>query len=324
MPTAAPQAPEYAPGEIQLDPRQKSVTPSTHDSPDQQYRFRHSPELRAHWLRYLPAFEPSPAKISRFNACGSKAYVEYSRNADAFRLRADHCGNRVCPACQRAYAFKLTRRLTELFTHSRSNPPLFITLTLRPSAAPLPDIIRNLKAFFRRLRATPLWKEAVRYGVAVVEVTRGKRGDHWHAHLHCVAWSKYLDARKLSAIWRKITSGSFIVDVQRVKTSDDVASYVSSYLTKPPDDAVLQSVSNSQEWYQASTRQHWVIRFGSRKLLPPRTEPQRFHDWIVVCSLGELLAAAGDLPLKAAARQVFGKRIAAAETELLRRAIDTT
>ena len=316
--------PESAHPVDQLDTRQKSVTQAHEDSPDQHYRFRHAPAIRQHWLHWLPALEPSPAKISRFIACGSKAFVEYSRNADEFRLRADHCGNRVCPACQRAYAFKLTRRLTDLFAHSRSNPPLFVTLTLKPSHAPLPDILRNLKAFFRRLRATPLWKAAVRYGVAVVEVTRGRRNDHWHAHLHCVAWSDYLDARKLSALWRKITVGSFIVDVKRVKTSDDVAAYVASYLTKPPDDAVLNSATNTAEWYQASTRQHWVIRFGSRKLLPPRTDPPRFHDWQIVCSLSELLSVADGQPLKAAARRYFGNQLAAAEAELLIRAIDTT
>lgn len=320
----APFQPENAAAEVQLDPRQKNVTTAHEDTPDQAYRFRHAQKLREHWLHWIPELEFKPTKVSRFIACGSKAYVEYSRQADDFRLRADHCGNRVCPACQRAYASKLTRRLTELFTHSRSKPPLFITLTLRPSNAPLADIIRNLKAFFRRLRASKLWKASVRYGVAVVEVTRGKRGDHWHAHLHCVAWSDYLDARKLSALWRTITVGSFIVDVQRVKCSDDVAAYVASYLTKPPDEAVLHSADNTAQWYDASTRQHWVIRFGNRKLLPPRTEPQRFSDWMIVCSLGELLAAHGELPLKSAARLLFRSRITAAERETLLNVIDST
>lgn len=309
--------------DVQLDPRQKTVTNHHEDTADQDYRFRHSRQLRQHWLTHLPMLEPNYKKLSRFKACGSSAFVEFSASLNEFRLRADHCGNRICPACQKAYAGKLARRLVQLFQHSRRNPPLFITLTLRPSAAPLADTISHLKAFFRRLRTTPLWKASVRYGAAVIEVTRGRKNTHWHAHLHIIAWADYLDSRKLSALWRKVTHGSFIVDVRRVRTSDDVANYVAGYLTKPPDDAVLGSAELTAEWYAAITRQHWVIRFGNRKLVPTKEEQPKAFDWVRVCSLQELLTHRPGMPLKAAARQLWASQISAAAKELVIRACET-
>lgn len=307
----------------QLDPRQKTVTDHHEDTADQNYRFRHSRQLRQHWLAHLPLVEANYKKVSRFTACGSSAFLEYSLSLNEFRLRADHCGNRICPACQKAYAGKLARRLVELFQHSRRNPPLFITLTLRPSAAPLADTISHLKAFFRRLRSTPLWKASVRYGAAVIEVTRGRKNTHWHAHLHIIAWADYLDSRKLSAVWRKVTHGSFIVDVRRVRSSDDVANYIAGYITKPPDDAVLASDSLTEEWYAAITRQHWVIRFGNRKLVPAKQERPKAFDWIRVCSLQELLKTAPNMPIKAAARFVWDSQLSAAAKELVLRACET-
>lgn len=309
--------------ETSLDPEQKSVTPYHEDDADQQYRFRHSPQVRQFWLDHLPMWERNYKKVQRFEGCGSDAFVEYSPSLNDYRVRATHCGNRICPACQRAYAHRTGRRLAELFTHSRNHPPAFLTLTLKPSAAPLEDTIRHLKAFFRRLRATPLWKNAVKYGVAVVEVTRGKRGTHWHAHLHCIIWADFIKQQTLSDLWRKITCGSFIVDIRRVKSSDDVTDYMTSYLTKPPPEAVMLQDTLAEEWYRAVTAQHWVIRFGSRKLLPPKTEPVKARDWERVCSLQELLAYADQLSLKEAAAQILTKRQQRAEMELLTNVLDS-
>jgi hypothetical protein len=322
IPNQTSQAPELAP-EASLDPEQKTVTKSHDDDPDQIWRFRHSPQLRLYWLDHLPLWEMNYRKVQRFQTCGSDAFMEWSPSLGEYRLRANHCGNRICPACQRAYAARVAKRLNLLFCHSRRQPPALLTLTLKPTKAPLPDIVRNLKAFFRRLRATPMWRAAVQYGVAIVEVTRGKYGTHWHAHLHCVIWSRWLAQTQISNIWRKITCGSFVVDIRRVKDSAEVCDYVSTYLTKPPPQAVTQQDELAQEWYHAVTAQHWVIRFGSRKLLPPRVEEPKARDWQIVCSLQTLLRIAADRPLKEAADYYRRHKRATQLQELTNYVLDT-
>lgn len=306
-----------------LDPEQKSVTHYHEDDADQTFRFRHSPQVRSFWLDHLPLIERNYKKVQRFEQCGSEAFVEYSPSLDDYRLRSSHCGNRICPACQRAYAHKVRQRLQTFFQHSRSDPPSFLTLTLRPSAAPLEDTCRHLKAFFRRLRATPLWKQNVRYGMAVIEVTRGKRGTHWHAHLHCVLWCSFMKQQQISDLWRKITCGSFIVDIRRVKSSDDVSDYVTTYLTKPPPEVVLQDDGLAEEWYRAVTAQHWIVRFGRKSLLPPRVEPVKARDWQPVCSLQTLLNFASDRPLKEAAALIRSRKHQRAEMELIAHVLDS-
>lgn len=307
-----------------LDPEQKSVTHTHTDTMDQEWRFRHFPELRRFWLERLHLYEPSYRKVQRFRDCGSQAFVEWSAAADQYRIRSKHCGNRICPACRRAYAARVRSNLDLLFTGTRDLRPKFLTLTLRPSVAPLADQVHHLRAFFKRLRSTPLWKKAVRYGVAVVEVTRGKRGDHWHAHLHCVLLSDFMPQAELSRLWRRITHGSFIVDIRPVKQHDSVADYLCGYITKPPDAAVTASPSLAEEWYRAITRSHWVIRFGSRKLMPPAKPRERFSDWIIVCSLERLLTQSPTLPPRQAAHAYRIAMLARHDKELLTRVLDST
>jgi hypothetical protein len=284
-----------------LDTEQKSARKPSQDTPEQAFRFRHSLDIRSKLLDLLPVMATNPTHSPRFKACGSDSWVEWSANAQTYRLRSVRCGLRICPACQRAYAHRVAERMAELFKHSRREPPKMVTLTLKPSARDLADSIRYLKSCFRRLRATAWWKALVRYGVAVVEVTRGESRDHWHVHLHAVCWSTFIPWAELKRLWKRITCGSFIVNVRPCSDTDTLTKYLTSYLTKPPDASVFESDDLAREWYHALTAQHWVIRFGSRKLLPPKKEAQRFHDWSVVCRLQDILPAVGDAGWKAAA-----------------------
>lgn len=284
-----------------LDPEQKSVRNPSPDSPEQAYRFRHSLETRARLLDLLPVMASNPTHSPRFAACGSDSWVEWSTNAQAYRLRSVRCGLRICPACQRAYAHRVAEKMADLFKHSRREPPKMVTLTLKPSGRELADSIRYLKSCFRRLRATTWWKSLVRYGVAVVEVTRGESHDHWHVHLHAVCWSAFIPWDELKRLWKRITCGSFIVNVRPCSDTATLTNYLTSYLTKAPDESVFASDDLAREWYRALTAQHWVIRFGSRKLLPPKKEPQRFHDWSIVCRLRDILPAVGESGWKPAA-----------------------
>jgi hypothetical protein len=176
-----------------------------------------------------------------------------------------------------------------LFTHAGRKQPLFITLTLKPSARELGDQVAYLKSCFSRLRLTQEWKQRCTFGMAVVEVTRGAKGNHWHAHLHVVVWAAYYNNVLLSQQWKRITCGSFITDVQRCRDTGKLREYVAGYVCKPPAEACYHSRELAAEWYRALRRAHWVIRFGPRGKTPKAESSPKVNDWQTVCRLAELL-----------------------------------
>ena len=274
---------------LTLVTQQKSVQKPSPQALEVGWRFRREPATRSLWLRVLPSVSSKPSEIERFNHCGENAWVERSASTGRVRVRASHCGLRICPACRRNYARKLADRAQQLMENRPKEMPLFITLTLKPSAQPLGDRVAFLRSSFRRLRLTKPWKNAVDYGLAVIEVTRGKHKDHWHVHLHVLAWSRFIASGVLSTLWRRITRGSFVVDVQRARNKAKVRAYVSDYIAKPPDEACFNNDALAAEWYDALQRQHWVLRFGKRKLLPCTVKPQVLKDWLTICRLVDLL-----------------------------------
>lgn len=306
-----------------LVPEQKSVTKPPPEHPDQVWRFRHSPAERQFWLRVLPQVSSKPNETERFRKCGSEAWVQQSPSTGRVRVTSIRCNLRICPACQRAYAKRLADRTEQLWKHAGRQMPLFLTLTLRTSDRPLADSVAFLRSCFRRLRATKQWKERIRFGIAAVEVTRGRLKDHWHVHLHAIAWGTFYSKDLLEKQWRRITYGSFKVDVQRARKSSSLRHYISDYIAKPPAEAAFHDDALAAEWYNAVARQHWVIRFGKRKQLPKAEDAPKVRDWVNVCRLSELMPYIGDDGWQAAVELLKHKKQAQAHEELICNVIDS-
>lgn len=271
------------------------------------WRFRYCGELRAALLSVADWSGPSAKAVERFRRCGSRAVVQRSQATGRLRVVAEHCRNRWCPRC-RSYAAARTRRRVERFARSATRLKL-LTLTLKPSSAPLREQVAFLWTSFRRLRQSRWWRELNPAGIAVLETTR-PRNERWHLHLHAVLDAPYIDARQLSAEWRRASRGSFIVDVRAVKArteqeaTDRVATYVASYVSKLPDELPVTDHPTLSEWLNALTRCHWLTQFGRR---PPaeadpsddaaEADPGPWDNLIPLYKL--LLAARGGHPLAA-------------------------
>lgn len=307
-----------------LVPEQKSVRKPSPEYQERAWRFRHCPAERQFWLRVLPQVSSKPNEVERFKSCGSDAWVEHSPSTGKVRIHSQRCMLRICPACQRAYAKRLADRTEQLFRHAKRQMPLFITLTLRTSDRPLADSVAFLRSCFRRLRATKTWKEKISYGVAAIEVTRGRNRDHWHVHLHAIAWGAFYSKDVLEKQWRRITYGSFKVDVQRARKSASLRHYISDYIAKPPAEAAFHDDALAGEWYRAVTRQHWVIRFGHKKQMPKAEDPPRVRDWVRICRLTELLPYIGDRGWQAAVEDLQNRRHLQAHEELITNVINST
>jgi len=136
------------------------------------------------------------------------------------------CGRWNCKACGPFKARKLRRRL------ERTAPTRLITLTLRADPRATPEAMlrkanRAWSILWRRYRRQ-FGDRALGYA-KIVELTKAGT-----PHLHIIANVPYVHHAALSAAWRELT-GSYIVDIRKVRQRKGIAGYLSSYLTKALD-----------------------------------------------------------------------------------------
>jgi hypothetical protein len=140
------------------------------------------------------------------------------------------CGLRFCSICSRSAAARAHARISFICNNikkTKSEGWKLITLTLI-SSEDLKTMIDSLVTGFRKLRNRRVWKETVRGGIYVLEITHSTRG--WHAHLHVLCMGKFFPQHLLSRTWKAIT-GSSIVDIRQVQPGGAIG-YITHYLTK--------------------------------------------------------------------------------------------
>jgi len=161
------------------------------------------------------------------------------------------CGRWNCKTCGPRKARRLRVRLEQ------TAPTRLITLTLRadPTVSPEAQLRKANRAWsilWRRYRRQ-FGEAAVGYA-KIVELTKAGT-----PHLHIIANVPYVHHAALSASWRELT-GSFIVDIRRVRQRKGIAGYLSSYLTK-----ALDVPPGMRKWS------------SSRAFVPPET-PRELED----------------------------------------------
>jgi hypothetical protein len=249
--------------------------------------FRHG-----HWIadreRVLAAMRAGnlpAARIDRFLACGANCVVEYSPSSERYRMRASYCHDRFCDACARSRGKKLRRQL-EQWTDNRTIR--FVTLTLRQTDQTCFEVLNHLLSSFVRLRAQNFWKSAVDGGVGVVEVTRGKKRDHWHVHLHVLVVGTWIDQIALSAGWEKASRGSFITDVFAVEDRERSLGYIAKYASKGWSETVLEDADALLECMLAMRGRRLLIPFGEWYNRPDDEPQDQPTDWKRIDRLGTI------------------------------------
>jgi hypothetical protein len=163
-----------------------------------------------------------------------------------------YCRAWSCPICR-------PRRRAQLIHEARDgHPTTFLTLTASPQSGATPqERARNLSHAWRRLRRKIIadFKISKLAFLAVFEAT--KAGE---PHLHILARMPYVPQRWLSDQMAHLTS-SPIVDIRRVRSAGQAASYVAKYIGKSPHRfAGCKRYWRSKDW-----------------LTPP--DPSETHDW---------------------------------------------
>lgn len=187
------------------------------------------------------------------------SWIEQSQKTPGrFRIRHNHCNDRLCVPCGNTRAVRLLQCVRHLTAGKKL---IFCTLTLCGKNEPLKDLLDKLTKSFRTLRQLPIWS-VVLGGCAFIEVKWNDKAQRWHPHLHLLMESKYIDQGALSECWRMITKDSFIVDIRRVESEEVASRYVTKYVTKPLSPTFLNTPKLLDEALLALKGRRLVFCFG--------------------------------------------------------------
>lgn len=106
------------------------------------------------------------------------------------------CKRRWCPACAWIVARERIRKYERAADTMKW--PLFVTLTVRNT--PDPEIIRDLRGWWSKMRRRKLMQDRVPGGISTIEVTEGEGG--WHPHLHILADCRWLALHTPAPAWQ--------------------------------------------------------------------------------------------------------------------------
>jgi hypothetical protein len=278
-----------------LDPRNKNVELHTVGSYEKSYLFKNHTTLKGQIDAYFAGHPSQISKSNRWKKCGTNAWIQKSPTTGRVRVVAESCRLRICPRCQRQRRHKLFTQCVGFLSEKTEEKHRFITLTMRSNNAPLHVQLSNLRSAFRRLRQRKLWKDNVSKGIAIIEVTYNTVLNQWHPHVHVLARGGYIDQRKLSQSWGICTKGSTIVDIRMIRNVAKAAEYISSYVAKPPAEAVSNTSELLAEWIETMQSQRMQITFGGAVAAAAvEDKSDDPGDWVTVGSLNKILQDAAN------------------------------
>jgi hypothetical protein len=222
-------------------------------------------------------------ELDRFANCGAASWLfHHPGPPEKWKIGTSKCRNRWCEACAREKRHLICRNLR---TYAASKALRLLTLTLAGSDNSLDVQIERLYAGWKDLRASNELNGLIRGGVAFLEITRGKLGDHWHPHLHIIYEGKYLPQKVVSKLWKKITGDSWIVDLRFIGNAESAASYVAKYASKSIPKIVWDSPEQFAEVIHTFNGRRTFNTFGTWRKFPLTKPPKPDEGWERICPL---------------------------------------
>ena len=228
-------------------------------------------------------------RIISFESCGDAIRVLVDKaDPNHYKLAGNYCHDRWCTPCATERARVVARNILDLAGPNRLR---FMTLTLRAKPVSLELRIRDLRSFFSRLRKTRLWKRSVKAGIACLEVKRYATVEAWHCHYHVLFEGRYIVREELAAAWKAITGDSDIVDVRLARDRQNVARYITKYVSKPLDMTYTRTDELLDEAVEALKGVRLVDTFGAWRGVR-LTQVDGDAEWTDVGTLDGILIAA--------------------------------
>lgn len=228
--------------------------------------------------------------IDSFRTCGSSAWVmRTASRPHRYKIASNRCHLRYCVACQGERGRLIASNIRE---HLSNATIRFVTLTTRARDCSLADAIEHLTKGFLKLRRSKTWRSHVRGGLWVLEITYRPEHDRWHPHLHVLAQGDYFPQHDLRTAWLRATGDSFICDIRKPRDHNEVARYLTTYLTKAVAKGVWSHPHRLAECIVTLHAKKLIGTFGSWARLKLLAEPQSDEVWENFCPAPQLLARA--------------------------------
>lgn len=223
-----------------------------------------------------------PRAVNALLECEHHALaLELTDSPGTYRIVRTTCKSRWCDRCSRRRAHTIRQNLGPIVQNATIR---MITLTIRHNDAPLKEQLDRLFRAFRKLRTLANWRDRVRGGVYFLELTRNADTETWHAHLHLLCEGLYYAGPDLSMDWLRCTGDSPVVHITLVRDKRGIGAYVTKYLTKPINSALMSDDHVLTAAIEALHGRRTVGAFGSwtkHKLLAQHTKiPTRLVGWI--------------------------------------------
>lgn len=263
---------------------------SEHATDDVGWRHRGEGLTRTLILAAFNRLMLSEARLLNYQMCGHSAFVcRSAADPSKLAIMANRCHDRWCTACGRERSYRIRAGLMRLLGSVKA--ARLITLTVRSSPGEsLGSCLDRLHDSFGKLRKHKLWACCVRGSCAIIEVKFNPERRSWHAHYHVVASGKFIQQAELSRVWAEITGDSPIVDIRLVRSEEQLARYLTKYLSKPfsrevlfEADALDEAIRTLKGRRMVSTHGEWR---GESLLAQGKDDTD---DWVFVDSLNSLL-----------------------------------
>lgn len=164
--------------------------------------------------------------------------ITVNANQHGGEILAVRCKRWSCEYCREVNRQRVIR------IAAAAKPRALLTLTVRHTDYECPDeaaeaLKRGLRLLRLRLKRHPMLQN-FRF-LAVFE----KHKSGW-PHLHLLIKGQYLPWQQLRSMWEGIT-GSYMVDIRRIKTNGQAAMYVAKYIGKD-----LSAFAHCKRWWRST------------------------------------------------------------------------
>jgi Replication protein len=227
--------------------------------------FRHSgwKQLRRSTYDAMADAGIKPRTLDRFASCGTQTRIYQHAETQDLTLMGNFCRSRFCSPCSTARSRLLQSNLIRFIKHKCVR---FLTLTLKHNGdESLSFLIDRFWKSFKLLRKQPQWDRHVTGFAMFVETKWSARDSGWHVHGHCLCEGFYWDQKAISHHWHACTGDSYIVDIQRKGTPEQMAYYGAKYVSKPLNAADVGTHARLVEAIKAVHGRHLFLIGGRWK-----------------------------------------------------------
>lgn len=206
-------------------------------------------DITSHFNRTLPTARRAVASAVRraghqetaikITRCRESKWLYFCTECQEIEYRTFFCHHRACPACAKERSSERAKGIAEALSEAKlrdypKSPLKWITLTM-PRSKSLGEGVERIKKAFEKWRRMLKIKKRLWGGIYQIEVVP-KENKKWHVHLHLLANSAYISKKLLWKTWaRALRVPSVSVNIQAVRSTKKIQSYLTKYVCKPAD-----------------------------------------------------------------------------------------